>query len=90
MVSVLVLQRVGAIEHFVQFYDHHVVRSKLGCDHCVVVYLQLVHTTVHSNTNCRAGRFCRVALDVFTPSWVFKHVGSCALAVGVNQRWYHR
>ena len=77
MVSVLVLQRVGAIEHFVQFYDHHVVRSKLGCDHCVVVYLQLVHTTVHSNTNCRTGRFCR--------AWLW----TCLLPAGSLNMWGH-
>ena len=41
-------------------------------------------TTVHSNTNCPTGRFCRMVLDVFTPSWIVKHVGSCAIAVGVN------
>ena len=83
-ISVLVLQRVGVVEHFVQFHDHHVVRSKLDCDRCVIVHLQLVHSTVHSNTNCPTRGFCRMVVDVFTPSWIFKHVGPRALAVGVN------
>ena len=67
---------MGVVEHFVQFHDHHVVRSKLDCDRCVIVHLQLVHSTVHSNTNCPTRG---------SAAWLW----TCILPAGSLNMWGH-